>query len=216
MKQFIILLLFLTPVLTKCQQQKPKHNLKAFSLNQKAFKLLITKGVKEKLTDGELSVKVIRILDSATVIEPSYTSAYTNKLSSLIYLKRYKEAIANLNKAILSDPEAYEHYLKLGILYKDYLLDKPKAKMAFGKSYTLALNKANSDKHTKVNYDTNVAFVLAFAKNKNEAFKYLDKISVYYKNDKDLNQISYFRKLLLNEVFDQRTGSKIFDNYSTL
>ncbi|PWS26490.1 hypothetical protein DHW03_17075 [Pedobacter yonginense] len=205
------------PLFGKCRQKATKkHTSKAFSLNEKAFFLLITNGSKEGLNTRELSIKVIKILDSATYLEPGYTSAYLNKLTSLIYLKKYQEAIKNIDQAIKSNPSDHSNYLKKGIIYRDYLLDRSKASVAFNKALMIAGEKAKRAKYSALGNDINVAFIIAFAKNKNSALAYLDKILIHYQNIKDVNQISNFKKLLMNNPLDKKAALQMFSNYSTL
>ena len=80
----------------------------------------------------------------------------------------------------------------------------------------VAIEKSKRAKYSALENDTNDAFTLAFAKNKNSAIAYLDKILIHYKNINDVNQIATFKKMLINNPLDRKAVLQVFNNYSTL
>ncbi|UKT63964.1 hypothetical protein [Pedobacter mucosus] len=174
--------------------------------------MLISGGAGEKLSDKELNIKIIRILDSAIKIEPTYNSAVMNGLSPLIKLKRYKEAIAAVKQQIVIYPHDYNLYIKGGIIYMDYLNKKMEAINFFNTAYKITLIKGKK----VVSDDLKIAFALIYFKGKQEAIKYLNRVSANYNDTKSLDQIKVYKQMITNEKFDVKTNFKIFNNFSTI
>ena len=208
----IFICIICIPILSLAQNS---HNPKALALNKQAFQLLI-RGEAGSLYTTKANLKVIKLLDSAITIEPKYVSALMNKLSSLIYLKRYQDAITTVNKAALYSPDDFSIYLKGGIIYQDYLKQNSNAKKYFEKAYSVALAKEKMNNHKILRYDINIALSLCYFRGKNSALLFLDKISLKYKDKKSKDEITYYKSLLSKTTFDTENNMSFFRNYSTV
>ncbi|WP_316803163.1 hypothetical protein [Pedobacter nototheniae] len=214
MKYYFLFYILFYSFSASCQSTpKANHNPKAVALNNKAFKLLIN-GTEINLSDEQRSKKALRILDSATTIDSKYNSAYLNKLSSLLYLRKYKLAIETVDKVIKNgqSPFLFRAYLSGGIIQKDYLKQNESASKYFDKAYKSAINKAELDKHKTVNYDTTVSLVLYYSKGKEEAIIYLNKITPLYKNQKAVTELNAFKTMIANGNVH---NDDFFKNFST-
>ncbi|GGI22797.1 hypothetical protein GCM10008119_04440 [Pedobacter mendelii] len=166
--------------------------------------------------DNILNRQIIKILDSATIIEPTYNSAYSNKLRPLLSLKKYNSAISVVNRMILNNPEDLNSYIKLGVIYESYLKKRNLAIPYYKKSYDLALKNVAQHRRKNSYYDEVVAYMLMFYKGKVVAIEYLNKISSYYSDTKSKKQIEALQKLIESFMDDSESKKNVFNSISTL
>jgi tetratricopeptide (TPR) repeat protein len=208
MNKFLQAILLLAIVcITSC---KPNVNPKAVELNKKAFKILLF-DPNYVLSDEERSKTALAILDSATALEPAYNSAYINKLSSLIILKRYKEALNTINIVLKNDPESFNTHIKGGVIARDYLQNEPLAIKYFTKANQLATESAKGNSYY------HVTFSLVYLKGKAAALDYLNEVKARYANNqKALDDIKFFQKLLEQRPVNKQENMNWFTSYSTI
>ena len=179
--------------------------------NNKAIKILVYADEK-KLNHEDRSLLVLKILDSATVIDDKYYAAHINKLSSLITLKRYNDAISIIDKVNKADPKSFYTIIKGGIIYQDYLNDSSKAKSYFKRANLIALYNLESNKN--IDSDYKVAFSMIFLTGKQSAIDYLLNTKPYYLNDpKTVNRLDLLKKLIENTPLNKESNYDIFNQY---
>jgi len=207
------LLLVAIVCITSC---KPNVNPKAVELNKKAFKILLF-DPNYVLSDAERSKTALAILDSATALEPAYNSAYINKLSSLIILKRYKEALKTIDIVLKNDPESFNTHIKGGVIARDYLQNEPLAIKYFTKANQLATESAKSNNENQLQSYYHVTFSLVYLKGKAAALDYLNEVKARYaKNQKALADIKFFQKVLEQRPVNKQENMNWFTSYSTI
>ena len=207
------LLLVAIVCITSC---KPNVNPKAVELNKKAFKILLF-DPNYVLSDAERSKTALAILDSATALEPAYNSAYINKLSSLIILKRYKEALKTIDIVLKNDPESFNTHIKGGVIARDYLQNEPLAIKYFTKSNQLATESAKGNNENQLQSYYHVTFSLVYLKGKAAALDYLNEVKARYANNqKALDDIKFFQKLLEQRPVNKQENMNWFTSYSTI
>ena len=207
------LLLVAIVCITSC---KPNVNPKAVELNKKAFKILLF-DPNYVLSDEERSKTALAILDSATALEPAYNSAYINKLSSLIILKRYKEALKTIDIVLKNDPESFNTHIKGGVIARDYLQNEPLAIKYFTKANQLATESAKSNNENQLQSYYHVTFSLVYLKGKAAALDYLNEVKARYaKNQKALADIKFFQKVLEQRPVNKQENMNWFTSYSTI
>ncbi|MES2376039.1 MAG: hypothetical protein V4553_05660 [Bacteroidota bacterium] len=173
------------------QSSAIKFNPKAIALNNKAVNLSTT-----YWNDQKGLTAVIGILDSALIIDPHYTIAYSNKIYFLGHLKKYEEALAVVKKEEqLKLPVNYKFYIAKGEIYYN-LKDKVKAK----ENYQIALHLAKKSYKkipSAVNLE-NYAYAKLLTSNLNAANTLIDKEIYHYKDSLSAKkEINRFRKDIL-------------------
>ena len=210
----LVLYLFLSLLVfvSACTQQSEKHDRSyAVVLNNKAIKILVYADEKD-LNPEERSLRVLKLLDSATAIDDNYYAAHVNKLSSFIELKRYDNAISIIDKVIKADPKSFYTLIKGGIIHQDYLNDTIRAKIYFKRANILATNNLKISKN--IDNDYKVAISLMYLKDKNSAINYLLNVKKYYLNDlKTVNTIDLLQRLIENTPSNKQNNFNMFKQY---
>jgi len=212
LKKIIVLLLLSVNVFA---QNKFNHNPQAFALNSKAFKLLIAGGDGTMLSKTQFNFKVLKILDSATKIEPLYISAHSNKLGPLLATHQNAKALATVKYILSIKPDDLNLLIKQGVIY-EVLNKQSSAISSYKEAYSSAINLVSKGNRKTVRNDLLVAYILPFYKNKKSAIDYLSNISQYFKNEKDMKEISYLKKLIELGDYNLEGKKKVFNSYSTL
>lgn len=171
-------LLILVILLFGCTNSNNRE--KALYYNNLAINLMM------KDNSYNSALKAIQYLDSAIALDPSFLTAYSNKVNYLFYLKKFEEAIDVLNLAENINPVLSEIYLNKGLAYNALgKTDESKSNLL----YCMKLSSSFLTYNEKINYFS--AYTILYGKE--SALKKLEK-SVEEKkiNEKDLKEIKNF------------------------
>lgn len=189
MKLYFIFFIVIT--FTSCSQDNQS---KAKILNDQAMEMSLGTFDSVKINNA------IKLLDSAIVIDSSYLLSYSNKVSLLFRVKKYKEGLQTLN--VLSNYTENKSfiYLHKGIAYK-YLGEYKKADLEFKNALEIS-SKLN-------NYQNKLMYfqLLVYFNNKQVALRELEK---FFKENK-ISKIEYEN---IKEVILYLDESNVF-NIST-
>ena len=189
---YLIILLFF-PLITSSQtKEKAKYSHKAVSLQKKAVKFQFSITGTEK----EIYTKMLKMLDSATEIEPTYALAYRTKIIPLIHLKKYNQALLILYKVRKIDPTNLKDIIKQGIIYEVFLKKPTEATIFYKQAYEIALKKKNTTITKNSFPDQAIAYCLMFYKGKEAAVNYLSRCSKNYNDKKSMDQIKQLQTLI--------------------
>lgn len=190
-------------VFSSCAQdvknQSGKINPKAKQLNDSAVQFVINNNDYEN---------ALVLLDEAIKIDTSYITAYSNKLSFQVILKKYKEAIETGNRLILLKPNRVEFIFSQGLLY-ELTADTSMANEYYQRS--LKINNAILDTITKFNVRRdnillNKAMILSFLNRQQEASVIYNELLVNAKDSVFKEYISSMmnksKKQLLKDFFE--------------
>ena len=134
---------FLLITLYACGQQPAMHKVDsaAVQFNNQAMALV------PFIDNADSSKKAISLLDKATEIDSGYFLGYSNKLMFYYQLEQFEKALLTNNKLIQLRPNAYDLYLKSGMLYSQ-LGDTTNAKTYFTKGLTICNSVLDTMKKT--------------------------------------------------------------------
>lgn len=203
------LLLIFCPLFVFSQISKQVNKPKALELNNKAFKLLLVTSNR----DTKENIRILKILDSATNIDPKLNSAISNKVKPLLSLKRYSLALETIKKAIKNSPNDANLLIREGVIYECYFAKKSQAALSYQKAYNILLQKKQKTSNSSSFNDQELAYVLMFCKGKDAALAYLEKISTNYKDQKNLKQISQLKQFISSKPFDCESKKEVFNSF---
>ncbi|WP_316736395.1 hypothetical protein [Pedobacter aquatilis] len=195
----IFLLLLSSLSITSAQtSSKTKYSTKAVDLQKRAIKYQFN------IKDNETQTysRMLKMLDSATSIEPSYALAYRTKVIPLIKLKKYNEALVVLRKARSIDPTNLKDLIRQGIILESFLNKPNEAKRIYFEAYKQALKYKKGKNNQNPYYDQVVAFNLMFYRGKEEALRYLSNSFKTYTDQKSKEQMKKLENLLRSTPFD--------------
>lgn len=188
---FVILLTF--PFITFAQKSsKNKFSQKAIELQKKAVMYQFST---EENQDKKFK-NMLKFLDSATTIEPTYALAYRTKVFPLVRLKRYKEALLVLSKVRIIEPLNFKNIIKQGVIYEFYLKEPKNAKLYYKEAYDSVIKNKDIKKAKNPNYDESVTFCLLFHKGKEQALLYLSECIKNYTDHKSIIELKKFDNLV--------------------
>jgi tetratricopeptide (TPR) repeat protein len=186
-----VLISFLS--ITNLSDQKPKPA--AAALNKKAINLAVRQAAPAAKKD--IAIRVLKILDSATNIDPTYYNAYLNKTGSLLELNRTQDALANLYHAIQMQPNTIMAYARAGHIIEYIMGSKVKAMPYYRKAYNISVAKFKKQGRKELQDDLDIAYTLAFYKDRASSSAYLKSIEKYYtKESSSMYSINMFEQLL--------------------
>jgi tetratricopeptide (TPR) repeat protein len=178
---------------TSVADQKPKPA--AAALNKKAINLAVrqvTPAVKK-----DIAIRVLKMLDSATKLDPAYYNAYLNKTGSFLELNRTQDALANLYHAIQLQPDNIMAYARAGHIIEYIMGSKAKAMPYYRKAYNISTAKFKKQGRKELQDDLDIAYTLAFYKDRPSSAAYLKSIEKYYtKESSSMYSINMFEQLL--------------------
>ena len=204
-----------TLLLSGCGTKTHTPDPKAVAISKKVIKMLMP-GVGDSTVKKNKHLLVLRILDSATAIDPLYNAGYTNKLSSLIYLKRYQQAINTVDTVLKNDPNSVSTWMRGGYLYREYIKDKEKERKYFKTAYDIGSKQAVAGGHRDSKIEFYVALCSAYLNGKSAALKYLDSVYSYYtSNPEDVQSFKYVRNML-NSPFETVPQTSVFDSWNLI
>ena len=123
---------FLIITLYSCGQRQDKHSINPESvrLNNKIIPLIA------HIDNSDSCRMALLFLDSATVIDSNYFSAYNNKLMFLVGLKQYNKAIKTVDEFLRLRPNAHDLFMQKANLF-EIIGDTTSAKLNFKKSLSI-------------------------------------------------------------------------------
>jgi tetratricopeptide (TPR) repeat protein len=179
--------------ITSVADQKPKPA--AAALNKKAINLAVRQVTPAAKKD--IAIRVLKMLDSATMLDPTYYNAYLNKTGSLLELNRTQDALANLYHAIQLQPNTIMAYARAGHIIEYIMGSKAKAMPYYRKAYNISTAKFKKQGRKELQDDLDIAYTLAFYKDRPSSAAYLKSIEKYYtKESSSMYSINMFEQLL--------------------
>lgn len=185
---FHLLFYFTSFIFSSCAQdvknQNVRINLKAKQLNDSAVQFVINTNDYEK---------AITLLDESIKIDTGYITAYSNKLSFQVALKKYKEAIETGKALIRLQPNGIEFCFTEGLLY-ELTADTSKAFEYYKHSLTITNKVLDTITDSNVKRDyilLNKATILSFLNRQQEASVIYNEL---YTHAKD----SIFKEIILD------------------
>lgn len=179
-----------------CAQNNSSHDL-SIKVNDEAMDLL--KLHQDTLTQN----KALKLLDSSIILNNHNYTAYGNKVSILLSMKRVNEAYQILEK-VNSQEKQYTFLMLHGFISERAYKDTLKAQQ----DYSMALNLLDSAcgvEPQNKSLDLNRAFLTLFIKGKMEGIEMYNMLLDKYKNDKailsmkeefyDFNRAQYLQDL---------------------
>jgi len=177
---FLIVSLFL---FISCDNGKNEFNPKSVALNNEAVDKL-------KVEDYQ---PALNLFDEAIQLDSSYYIAYNNKVTALVQLERYNDAIVTNKLSLNQKPDLAEGHLFLGMLLENEG-DSIKAKESYKKAIQIFEERISKDKMVESNeLNLSVAYLFIgedekaktlFEKLK-ENKKYNETVNFFYKSNKE-------------------------------
>jgi tetratricopeptide (TPR) repeat protein len=183
-------------------------NQAAVELNNKAMTLV------PFIKNADSAKKAISLLDRATSIDSNYFLGHHNKIMFYSQLNQLDKAILTVNKLIELSPNAYDMYLKGGILH-ELIDDSISSKPYFERSLTICnavldtMSKTNSDYEMLVG---NKAMNLKMLGDEAKANELLQQLYDSQTNKKNREAISLFMNKSKRELvaqFKEGNNSKL-------
>jgi tetratricopeptide (TPR) repeat protein len=173
----------------------PQPKPAAAALNKKAIALAVRPA--SQVAKKDVAIRVLKILDSATAVDPTYYNAYLNKTGSLLELNRTQDALANLYHAIQMQPGTIMAYARAGHIIEYIMGSKVKAMPYYKKAYHLSIAKFKKQGRKELQDDLDIAYTLAFYKDRASSAAYLKSIEKYYTKDStSMYSINMFEQLV--------------------
>jgi len=147
MKNILILILFL---FASCNKAQDQYNLKSIELNDQAIKRMRQGMMSSGKEKEDYYNKALKLFNEAIEIDSSFINSYDNKVSILVDLKRYTEAIDVLELKLMRQPDLAEGYFFLGLLYES-INDTVNAYKFYNKSIDIFEERISQGKMIEAN-----------------------------------------------------------------
>lgn len=207
-KLFVAIILFSLSNLSLTSAQtllKTKYSPKAVDLQTRAIKYQFNIKDSEKQTFNTM----LKVLDSATKIEPNYGLAHRTKVIPLIKLKRYKEALIVLRKARSIDPTNLNDIIKQGVIWELYLNKPKESANLYKQAYDIAVENKNKGNIKNSYHDQTITYCLTFYKGKEEALRHLSSCYKNYNDKESINALQQLEKLIRSKPFNESMKKSI-------